>query len=249
MESLLGVLRDDYLADLPVRFQDMENEILGLEDINQYEEYYQTLFRNVHSIKGSAGTHGLFILTKICHRLEEHLTSTQKIDVITHNEASNLLKFVDLLILAREQIIDGKDVFLKIESELDALDVIAFKDIIKVIIVGQSDSTIDLITKLISNYPVQIVTVSDGLQSLNKLMHDNYDLMFIGTELPVLNGIAVIAAMRMSKSINATVPIVLLTSTTKIAVEPLLSVDYIIKRDSNMIMNVDNAFKKLFGNI
>ncbi len=248
MESLLRALRDDYLADLPTRLHEMENEVLALEDVNKYEEYYQTLFRNVHSIKGSAGTHGLFILTKICHRLEDHLTSKKNVDVITHSEASNLLNYIDLLELAREQIINGKEVFTKIESELDALAVVAFKDVIKVIIIGQSASTIDLITKLLINYSVQIVTASNGLQSLDKLMNDKFDLMFVGMELPVLNGIAVIAATRMSKSINATIPIVLFTSTVRIDVEPMLSVDYIIQRDSNMMMNVDEAFKTLFKN-
>ncbi len=245
LESILGALREDYLADLPTRFLEMENQVLALEDKSQYEEQYQALFRNVHSIKGSAGTHGLFILSRICHRFEDHLSSNKDLSSLSQLQVSHLFKFVDLLATAREQIINGADVFISIENDLTELDIKVFKGVIKILIVGQSTSTIRIITKLLKNYPIQIVTLSDGLQSLDKLVHDKFDLMLVGIELPMLNGLALIAAIRMSKSLNSTMPIILLTSKADIKEATLLSVNYVIQRDSNMISNIEKAFKSI----
>ncbi|MFV2059398.1 MAG: Hpt domain-containing protein [Gammaproteobacteria bacterium] len=245
LESILSALRDDYLADLPTRLQDMEAQVLALENKNQFEEQYQALFRNVHSIKGSAGTHGLFILSRICHRFEDHLSSNKQFNVLENHQVSHLFKFVDLLVSARDRIISGDDVFTAIEHDLDELDIKAFKGVIKILIVGQSTSTISLITKLLKNYPVQISTLSDGLQSLDKLVHDKFDLMFVGLELPMLNGLALIAAIRLSKTLNSTMPIILLTSKAEIKTDPLLSVNHVIQRDSNMISNIEKAFKTI----
>jgi HPt (histidine-containing phosphotransfer) domain-containing protein len=245
LEFILKALRDDYLADLPTRFQEMENQVLALEEKSQFEEQYQALYRNVHSIKGSAGTHGLFILSRVCHRFEDHLSSNKQLRVLSKQEVSHLFKFVDLLVSAREQVISGADAFTSIESDLAALDIKVFKGITKILIVGQSISTIRIITKLLKNYPVQIITLSDGLQSLDKLVHDKFDLMFVGLELPMLNGMALIAAIRMSKSVNSTMPIILLTSKADIKTDPFLSVNYIIQRDSNMILNIEKAFNSI----
>jgi len=245
LESILDTLRDDYLADLPTRLQDMEEQVLALDNESKFDEQFPALYRNVHSIKGSAGTHGLFILTRICHRFEDHLTLNKNLSVLSHDQASLLLKFVDLLVTAREQILNGVDISSAIEHDLDDLDGTVFKDVIKVLIVGQSTSTIEIILKVLTKYPIQIVKLTDGLQSLDKLVHDKFDLMFVGKELPILNGLAVIAATRLSKSLNSKIPILLLTSKADINIDPLLSVNYIIQRDSNLISNIDNAIKEI----
>ncbi len=246
MESILSVLRDDYIADLPVRLQEMENQVLSLEENHKFEEQYEALFRNVHSIKGSAGTHGLFILSRICHRFEDHLTVKKQSTVLNHQEASHLLLFVDLLVSAREKITQGSDIFTAIEQKLEDLEEQVFKDVVKILVVGQSCSIIRVISEVLNEYPIQISTSSDGLQSLDKLVHDKFDLMFIGMELPMLNGFSVIAATRMSKSINSNLPIILLTSNMDIKVDTSsLAIDCVIQRDAKLVANIESAFKNL----
>ncbi len=245
MESLLSVLRDDYIADLPTRLQEMENQVLSLEDNQKFEEQYQALFRHVHSIKGSAGTHGLFILSRICHRFEDHLTAKKQSTALNRQQVAHLLLFVDLLVSARNKIIEGFDIFTVIEHKLEELEEQVFKDVVKVLIVGQSSSVIRLISEVLTEYPVQISTSSDGLHSLDKLVHDKFDLMFIGMELPMLNGFSVIAATRMSKAINSSLPIILLTSNVDIKVDESLAVNYVIQRDASLIANIEKAFKKI----
>jgi len=248
MEIMLRALRDDYLADLPARFQEMETEILALEEHVLYKENFESLFRNVHSIKGSAGTHGLFILTRICHRLEDYLTSHKQNSVLNHSEVSHLLKFIDLLAATRDLILNGVETFTEVEKKLEDLDVQLFKGIFKILIVGESATNINIITQLLEEYPVKIVTSLDGLQSLEKLVHDKFDMMIVAMELTILNGLAVIAATRLSKSINSKLPIILLTSKEDIILEPSMSVNYVIQRDSKLIDNMASAFKNLLTN-
>ncbi len=248
LESILSALRDDYLADLPTRLQEMESQVLDLEDSALFEEQYHALFGNIHSIKGSAGTHGLFILSRICHRFEDHLTANKELSVLTKEQVSHLFKFIDLLTSARELILNGNEVFTSIEHDLDELDVKVFKGVLRILSVGQSTSSNRLITNVLKNYSIQYVAMSDGLQSLDKLVHDKFDLMFIGLELPMLNGLAVIAAVRMSKSINSTMPIILLTSKADIKLDPILGVEHVIQRDANLISNIERVIKTLLLN-
>jgi len=245
LDIILAALRDDYLANLPTYFHEMETQILALEDEAQFKEQYQALYRNVHSLKGSGGTHGLFVITKICHRFEDHLTEYHQLTKLTQEQASHVLKFVDLLVSAREQILNDVDISTAIEHDLDELDVIVNKNIIKILIVGQSDLTIQIISQVLKEYPVQLVLLSDGIQTLEKLVHDKFDMIFIGMELAVLNGLAVIAATRLSKSVNSKIPTILLTTKADITVDSLLDVNYIIQRDSNLVHNVEKVVKKL----
>lgn len=74
VQELLTTLRKTYLQDLPNSIDAMESQILQLERQGFAIEIARELYRNAHSIKGSGGTHGMHIISDICHALEDVLS-------------------------------------------------------------------------------------------------------------------------------------------------------------------------------
>jgi chemotaxis protein histidine kinase CheA len=76
IQALLHQLKLTYIGELPDRFDHIGNQILSLEQKGYSQEHYNELFRQVHSLKGSGGTHELHIITSICHLMEDYLRVT-----------------------------------------------------------------------------------------------------------------------------------------------------------------------------
>ncbi|VAW94061.1 hypothetical protein MNBD_GAMMA20-1362, partial [hydrothermal vent metagenome] len=95
-QQILRQLRDNFLEELPERCDAIEDSILSLGN-GADDEHFQRLYREVHSLKGSAGTHGIPAISTICHQLEDSLTTAQ--ETITHEpERIDLyLRYLDLI--------------------------------------------------------------------------------------------------------------------------------------------------------
>jgi len=71
--------------------------ILALETTSDDRQPFNELFRGVHSLKGSGGTHGLGIITTVCHELENLLTETDVKNGFGAVFATRALAYVDIL--------------------------------------------------------------------------------------------------------------------------------------------------------
>jgi chemotaxis protein histidine kinase CheA len=76
-QALLASMREAFLDELPERCGHFDALILSLETSPDDREAFNELYRGVHSLKGSGGTHGLSIITTICHQLENLLSETE----------------------------------------------------------------------------------------------------------------------------------------------------------------------------
>ena len=77
LAALLEKMRGDYLAGLPVKIQALEDVIhdLGQPQPQQDQEaLYTELYRVVHSMKGTAGTYGIHVISTICRQFEDYLS-------------------------------------------------------------------------------------------------------------------------------------------------------------------------------
>lgn len=90
-QQILLQLRETFLEELPDRCDDIEDGILALSEDTD-GEHFQRLYREVHSLKGSAGTHGVQPISTICHQLEDSLTDAA-------NNASHTPERIDIYLL------------------------------------------------------------------------------------------------------------------------------------------------------
>ena len=77
--------------------------------------------------------------------------------------------------------------------------------------------------------------VSDGYEALGRLLSEPFDLLITGKQLPRLDGLALIGALRLSNSINRKIPTILLTSSEKHEFTRATDPDFVVFKDSSLV--------------
>ena len=195
-----------YLEELPDKIQEIEQTALSFFQENHNADIYQELYRQVHSLKGTAGTYRLSIITKICHQFEDQLKELDVSVGVDAGELKSLLKYVDLLRSATELLQQGSDDF----SDIDDFLVRRIQHG-RILLVSGSSTEEQLCRSIAENLSAQLVVIRDGYEALGRLLHEHFDILISSYELQGLNGLALIAALRLAKTENP-IATVLLTS-------------------------------------
>lgn len=120
-QALLANMRAEFLDEFPERCGHLEDLVLSLEKSPANHETFNELYRKVHSLKGSGGTHGLNIVTTVCHQLETRLTDAAAKQAFGKAFVSAALAYVDMLRkVQRQALLEAQD-FSGIEAELNSL--------------------------------------------------------------------------------------------------------------------------------
>lgn len=238
-QQLLREMRNGFLAEVPDRCDQIEALLLALEARLDDRESFNELYRNVHSLKGSGGTHGLVVITNICHQLENILARFD--DGGLDGEAISLaLNHVDLLRRVAARAHDEEDDFADIHGALAELQPRTKPTRRSVLIAESSAMMAKLCQKALAGEQVQLTLVQDGLSALEHLTRDRYDLLVLGRELAQLNGIAVVAALRTSNGSNSQMPVILLTSNQE-DLPAYIHIDQVIARDNRLASRLNSA--------
>lgn len=246
--ELLAQLRKSYIAELPGKLEELELLIIALERDDNFQAGYDELFRKVHSFKGGAGTYGLPILSTICHRLEDHLRLVDKKVSRRHRKhIDNWLAHVDLMRQAFNGIAAGRDTFPEIEAALDKLCEDAFPAQRRVAVVVQSRTATLLCAQVLAPLRAHSVEFNDGLQALERLLRDKFDLLLASVEISSLNGVALLAALRLSTAANRNLPAVLLTSRAGLEVPQVVQPVCIIAKGANLAENLESEVTRLLA--
>lgn len=242
VQAVLRHLRDKYLADLEEALGDIESNLLALARTEHFADVFERAYRRVHWIKGSAGLHGLPIITKICHQLEENfdLFSTDA-SMLTREVLDRCLAHLDLLRSAHHQALAGGEHFNEIEDELNGLLKQMLGERFSVLIVETSKVNIKLCTEIMKRYPVHVTVIDSGFQALEYLLLKKYDLLITGLEVKTLNGLALIAAVRMSARGNQDMQAILLSSSKQPPFKRDVDPNFIVSRDSKFAENLGRA--------
>lgn len=242
LQAMLRRLRENYLAELDKKLVDLESGLLALERTERFAEVFERAYRKVHLLKGNAATYGLPIISKICYQLEEHL------NVFSNNVAEQpremldrCVAHIDLLRKARSQALAGSEHFNDIEEALSTLRTQLLGDRYSVLIVETSKVNIKLCTEIMKRYPVQVTIMDNGYHALENLLQQNYHLLITGLEVKMLNGLALVAAVRMSARGNQDMQAILLTSSKQPPFKRNVDPNAIVPRDSNFAENLGRA--------
>lgn len=211
-QQLLAKMRDEFLQELPERCDNLESLILALEKHPANRQAFNELYRSVHSLKGSGGTHGLSIITTLCHLLENHLTETDVAFGFNDTFASRALNFVDLLRRVQSIAQQGTPNYSSIEADIEVLRQAVLHSRKIVLVAEASPVMARFYQQALAKLPLHLYTVDNGLAALERLLHEHYDFIIAGREIKDLNGIAMIVALRASQSGNQNIPAILVSS-------------------------------------
>lgn len=211
--ALLLTMRNDFLGEVPERCDALDASVLALQKHPQDKELFMEIFRQVHSLKGSGGTHGLPVISSICHYFEDLLSESDVRADFGSNFVSIALSYITLV----RQVVEiatehaGPD-FSAVETELETLRKSLQKNHKACLIVETSASMRTLYQSILANESVKITAVDNGLSALEALLREPFDIVIIGRELSDMDGAAVAATLRTTRGKNRDLPVILVTS-------------------------------------
>lgn len=238
---LLEQLKQQYLQELPGKIEDIESLLLGYDPQGQDRDGFGRVYRQVHSLKGSAGTYGLHIISTVCHILEDYLESAS--DKSKEDFLPQALRFIDLLRETIQLLEQGKDSFASIEAALVEIDAAIHEERYNILLVTPSKSTQALCMGVLDELPVRISITEDGILALTRLRYEKFDILITAMSNPSLNGMSLTAATRLSDGINAGIKSILLTSdnANNISYSRATDPDIIIHRNAQFVNNLLRA--------
>lgn len=235
VEQLLQQLKKSFLDELVERCNELELLSLALANKGGVDDNYDELYRKVHSLKGIAGTHGVPVISTICHHFEDHLN-------VLEDDFSNIdedfidvcLVYVDLIASTAREAMKADPNYTETEKRLEEIRQTLLEDNLAVLIVESSPLMVKVYQNALSQLSVQTIVVGDGLQALERLLQERFDLVITGNALKTLNGVALISALKASESVNSDIHTIMITSTTNIQFPAGVEPDYLIHRTSEL---------------
>jgi len=248
VNSLIGELKKSFVADIPHRLSDMEAIILSSDDASTFSDNFETLYRQTHSLKGTAGSYGLHIITSICHKFEDALSATKGNHQLFLQQGLDFwLKYVDLLQNTLEKIESGQSEFSDIEESLLKLESKQSNGgfIHRALIVAASHLYEQICSTAFKDSPIKFTFSRDGHEALGRLLNEPFDIVITDMEAPLLNGMALIGALRLSANRNRKIQAILLTSTKVSQYNRTTDPDFVILKDANFAANLTRTIESL----
>lgn len=227
---LLAGMRDDFVGGMPERCDLLEEDVLALG--RGAAGAFDELFLRVHSLKGAGGTFDLPLITSICHQFESFVSAVrERFDPLA---VSHALSYVDLLRRVTETPERDGIVATAIEQDLEQLRISSMPGCASVLLVEPSVVARKFCQGVLEPLSVRLVSQDRGLPALELLLHQPFDLLVAARELPDLNALALVAALRESGSRNKDIPVILISSNSA-PVPTYLNISTTIKRDAGFV--------------
>ena len=242
LQGLLNQIKQDFIEELPSKIDDIEHLTLKCQD---EQEAFQELYRNVHSLKGNGGTLGLPIITSVCHQYESFLNNYA--DKTIDNDFTTVsLEYIDILKELHHTLLDSNtNNFSHIEEKLAKVhsnDVVKHK--MSVLISVASPLEQSILEQTLPDTQFYVAIAKNGMDALEHLMISEYDLVITSLETPVINGLALISAVKKNGGMNKDIKSVLLTS-KEIDKDSNDLPSIIIKKDPNLHERLESFLKNL----
>ncbi len=249
IQLLLLQLKQGYVDQLADRFDQLEALVLDIERNGFAEESYNELYRQVHSLKGSGGTHNLQIITNICHPLEDYLSTINQQTNLQQAQFGNIVfAYIDLLRDIGVRLQNREDHFHDIEAELARLRARSFAPRFAALIVENSTVLVRILSPSLEMFNFRIVVMDDGYQALGRALVEPFDLIISGNEIRQLNGVALFAALKLARGINSRTRTILLSANRPVGASQVPP-DYLLLKDdqlsNNLISTLTGIMKEL----
>ncbi len=247
-KQLLENIKMAFLESLPEKCSEQEILVLALNGVEEPEftDIYDEFYRGVHSLKGSAGTYGIPVISTVCHQLEDYMDSLNgKASNVDDDFITQCLSYLDLIRkAAKEAITDAPD-FSFVDEKLKSISSQASTDLKPVLVIESSCAVAMLYKDSLAKFPLDITIVNDGIEALQLLLHKHFHFIITGKALKSLNGSAVISALRASESANSKIKTVMISSAINMKFCLGSKPDFLIRRDEDMVNRLTKVVSTL----
>ena len=237
IDKLINELKVSFINELPQRLDNLESIILDANNPELFHDQYETIYREIHSLKGLGGSYGIHIITSICHAMEDELSTIQgKFELYTQYGIDYWLKYIDLIRTVVEFINTNNSNFESIEHELKQLQSTKPDGSISkshCLVVASSTIYEQMLCSSFASLPIKFSFCDNGYEALGRLLNESFDLLITDFETPLMNGLALIGSLRLSSHKNKNITSILLTSKTQHNLEKITDPDYIVYKNKD----------------
>lgn len=229
-DTLLAEMQADFLDEMPERCDRIEQGVMALE--RKEPDAFHELYRQVHSLKGAGGMFGVPAITTICHQFETFVSETHA--HFNRQASTTSLAYVDLLRKTAAPGGRNPETVAAIEATLENMRATTLSGRASILLVEPSDSMRKLYGGVFASKQMHLVAVDKGLAALERLLGEKFDLVVASRELPDLNAVALLAALRDSGGRNRDTPAILISSNPA-PVPKRLGVWAVVRRDPQLV--------------
>jgi len=178
MEDITNIMDDveivkEFLVESGDHLDDVESKILQLEENPEDADIINSIFRPIHSMKGSAGFLGMKDIGKVSHELETLLDEARKTKIkITHEIIEILIEGIDILKKLREIVAE------KFDNKDAATDVIDYQPLLSKISVAlqQNQNNVETGFKPVSTSQDDVDDISPEPKKLGEILLESGDV-------------------------------------------------------------------------
>jgi len=246
-EDILLQLKETYLATLPNRIEEMEAKILAMEEGHAYRDNFESLYRNVHSLKGSGGTYGFNIITSICHQMEDYISEAlSDANNIATLAFDNIFKYIDILKDTQVLLLTNSENFQGIEARLKDLKGNVQDHKINGMFVGQANNMYSQICiQVFDEAHIHCTIVDSALGALQRSLHEHFDFIVTSKENIDLSGPALIAALKLNSRKGDKLKTIMTTSNPGHNTCEELKPDFIVLKNKSFDANLLKAIEEI----
>ena len=231
--------------EISERCDGMEQQVFYIKTQHDKQTPMDELVRQVHSLKGSASTHGISMIPNICHQFENLLKHFDgALDQTDRHFTDASLRYIDLIRETTELIKQNVQDLSDIEATLNSMSNDSRTSEMSCLVVETAKTMSLMYEKILDGFSLKYTIIDDGLEGLKRLIDEHFDLLIIGGDTVTLNGRAVIYALRASNSTNHDMKIILVTSDDHSEFVDGIKPDCIVKKNSNLARSLGLAIKK-----
>lgn len=256
LDSELLAERNAYLQELGVDLEEIEQLILSLPKPEGAADRKRKLARDIHSIKGVAGSFGLDLISVAVHRMED--------DLALHELAvGDTDKYVDMLLRHKDRLAQLAAAYLNDDRQALADAQLAYgrpndvppasaeeprRSLARVLLIDTSRATLKACVSLLKEVGVQeIATMQDGYEALGRLLKEPFDVVITSLHVPTINGQSLLPVLRTIAGPNQMTPVILLTASAS-ALDPAAPrPDHIVEKNPKMAQRLARILSDLAG--
>lgn len=257
LDAELRAERAAYLRELAADLDDIEQLILNLPKPDGAVDRKRKLAREVHSIKGVAGSYDLDLISVAVHRLEDDLA-------IEELASGDIDKFVDVLLRHKDRLAQLAAAYLNDDQQALADLRLMFAaparepsaehpgttppPSARALLVDTSRATLKACIGALKECGVhEIATVQDGYEALGRLLQEPFQVIITSLHVPTIDGQCLMPVLRTIPGPNQMTPVILLTSSAAAIDASVARPDHIVEKNPNMTQRLKRIVGAIIG--
>lgn len=208
VQAILFNLRQEFVLDLDEHVDWIEHQFDTLHK-ELSEPVMAELKRRIHSLKGSGGTYGLHLLSRVCHHLEDLLEqSTQALNTL---QLERLLAGTDLMREIAQRARDqAAPEWGDLARQLSYLEHNSARK--SCLVIEPTQLMQQFFQQFMVDHHYDVKVIETGLSALQLLVRQRFDLIISARDPGDIDSQALAAALQASSGPNRSTPIILITA-------------------------------------